>query len=70
MWMVSHFNLSVRKRQFDWNELLRKGEAFEVMKDMNGDKAPSLDGFPMAFFQSCWDVLTIKVMEVFLEFHQ
>jgi hypothetical protein len=39
MWMVSHFNLSVRKRQFDWNELLRKGEAFEVMKDMNGDKA-------------------------------
>jgi hypothetical protein len=45
-------------------------EVYEVVKDMNGDKAPGLDGFPMAFFQSCWDVLRKELMEVFIEFHQ
>lgn len=29
-------------------------ELFEVVKGMNVDKALGLDGFPMAFFQSCW----------------
>ena len=29
-------------------------EVFEVVSNMNGDKAPSLDGFTMSFFQSCW----------------
>ena len=28
-------------------------EVFAVIHDCNGDKAPSSDGFSMAFFQSC-----------------
>jgi hypothetical protein len=32
-------------------------EVFDVVKGMNRDKAPSLDGFSMAFFQNCWDVM-------------
>lgn len=38
---------------------------FEVVKDMNEDKALGPDGFPMDFFHSCRDVV---VMKVFLEF--
>jgi hypothetical protein len=26
--------------------------------------------FSMAFFQSCWDVIKVDVMKVFLEFHE
>jgi hypothetical protein len=32
-------------------------EVWEVVKAMNGDKAPGPDGFSMAFFQTCWVVL-------------
>jgi hypothetical protein len=41
-----------------------------VVKYMNRDKAPGLNGFFMAFFQSCWYVIRVDVMEVFLEFFQ
>lgn len=33
--------------------------SFEEMKGMNRDKAPGLDGFPMAFFQDCWGVINL-----------
>jgi len=36
---------------------------------MNGDKAPGPDGFSMAFFQTCWDVLSLDIMKVFHDFH-
>lgn len=39
------------------------------MSAMNGDKAPDLDGFSMAFFQACWDVLSLDIMKVFYDFH-
>ncbi len=32
------------------------------MKDLNKDKALGLDGFSMAFFQSCWDAMKEDVM--------
>lgn len=41
-----------------------------MVKYMNRDKALGLHGFFMAFFQSCWYVIRVDVMEVFLEFHQ
>jgi hypothetical protein len=37
--------------------------------DLNGDKAPGLDGFTMAFFQKCWYILKIDIMDVFAKFH-
>jgi hypothetical protein len=41
-----------------WLELpFEEMEVLEVVKGMNRDKTPSPpDGFPMAFFQDCWDV--------------
>jgi hypothetical protein len=40
-----------------------------VIRDLNGDKAPGPDGFTMAFFQKCWDILKNDLMAVFAEFH-
>jgi hypothetical protein len=44
-------------------------EVMEVVKGMNRDKAPGPDGFSMAFFQDCWDVLKSDIMGVFHDFH-
>jgi hypothetical protein len=41
----------------------------EVVKAMNSDKAPGPDGYSMAFFQACWDVLKEDIMKVFHDFH-
>jgi hypothetical protein len=35
---------------------------------MEGDKV-GLDGFSVAFFQACWDVLRGGIMEVLRDFH-
>jgi hypothetical protein len=32
-------------------------EVWEVIKDMDKDKAPGPDGFSVAFFQDCWGVV-------------
>jgi hypothetical protein len=40
-------------------------EVFQVMKGINIEKA-GLDGFSMAFFKGCWDVIN---MGVFCDFH-
>ena len=34
-----------------------KEEVVQVLQEMEGDKAPSLDGFTMAFFHKCWGVV-------------
>jgi hypothetical protein len=39
------------------------------VKALNGDKAPSPDGFSLAFFQTYWEVLKEDFMNVFHEFH-
>ena len=36
---------------------------------MEGDKAPGPDGFTMAFFQKCWNVVEKDVMAFFDHFH-
>jgi hypothetical protein len=36
---------------------------------MNRDKAPGFDGFPLTFFQDCWDVIKSDIMGVFTDFH-
>jgi hypothetical protein len=36
-----------------------------VVKGMNRNKAPSPNGFTMAFFQTCWDMIK-DVMRVFM----
>jgi hypothetical protein len=44
-------------------------EVWEVVREMNEDKAPGPDGFSMAFFQKCWGVLKKDIMAVFSKFH-
>jgi hypothetical protein len=44
-------------------------EVREVIKGMDRDKAPGPDGFSMAFFQVCWEVVKGDIMAVFEEFH-
>ena len=41
---------------------------FEVTKNFSGDKSPRPDGFPMAFFQACWEILKPDLMAVFAIF--
>jgi hypothetical protein len=44
-------------------------EVREVIKGMDRDKAPGLDGFSMAFFQDCWEVVKGDFVAVFEEFY-
>ena len=36
---------------------------------MNGDKAPGLDGFTVAFWQNCWEIVKEDVLDMFKEFY-
>ena len=45
-------------------------EIHVALMDMNGDKAPSPDGFTMAFWQDSWDVVKEDVLRVFREFFE
>ena len=47
-----------------------KEEVVKVLHEMEGDKAPGLDGFTMAFFQKCWNVVEKDVMAFFDHFHR
>ena len=47
-----------------------KEEVFQVLREMEGDKAPGLYGFTMAFFHKCWSVVEKKVMDFFVYFHR
>jgi hypothetical protein len=43
-------------------------EVLEVVKGIDGGKAPGPDGFTMAFFKSCWVVVKHDVMAFFFFF--
>jgi exonuclease III len=51
-------------------EPFEEREVWEVIKGMDGDKAPGPDGFSMAFFQECWEVIKGDFMAVFADFHE
>ncbi|XP_057475899.1 uncharacterized protein LOC130763884 [Actinidia eriantha] len=42
-----------------------EGEVSEVVMNLGGDKAPSPDGFSVAYLQHCWTVLKKDIMDVF-----
>jgi len=49
-----------------WSEReFEEQEVWEVVRNLNGDKVPRPDGFTMAFFQKCWDVLKQDIMAGF-----
>ncbi|RVX05080.1 Transposon TX1 uncharacterized 149 kDa protein [Vitis vinifera] len=50
---------------------VREGtEVHAALMDMNGDKAPRLDSFTVAFWQSCWDFIKEEILDMFKEFHE
>ena len=49
-------------------ETFEKAEIFDVVQSFHGDKSPSPDGFPMAFFQACWGIVKPNLMAVFHHF--
>jgi len=62
--------LSIDTNESNWlKEILRSMKVWEVVRDMNGDKALGLDGFSMACFQKCWEVMKEDILKVFKEFH-
>ena len=45
-------------------------ETLQVVRDLEGDKAPGLDAFTMVFYHLCWRVVDKDVLVVFEEFFQ
>ena len=42
-------------------------EVFAALSDLGKDKAPGPDGYTMAFWFFCWDVVKVEVLDFFLE---
>ncbi|KAJ9687808.1 hypothetical protein PVL29_013851 [Vitis rotundifolia] len=45
-------------------------EIYKAIFQMDRDKAPGPDGFTIAVFQDCWDVIKADLVRVFDEFHR
>jgi hypothetical protein len=73
-WITKIFcPLMRKKRPFTTSQTsipFEEKEVWEVVKGMEGDKAPSPNGFTIAFFQACWGVVKHDFMAVFAEFHR
>jgi len=62
--------LSIDADESIWLErAFEEKEVWDVIRDLNGGKASSPDGFTLAFFQKCWDFLKTDIMDVFALFH-
>ncbi|RVW37823.1 Transposon TX1 uncharacterized 149 kDa protein [Vitis vinifera] len=51
-------------------EVFSEEEVFSALSDLNGDKASGPNGFPLSFWQFCWDFVKEKVMGFLKEFHE
>jgi hypothetical protein len=61
--------LSIDAEESIWLErAFEEKEVWDVIKDWKGDKAPGPDGFTMAFFQKCWDILKTDIMDFLQNF--
>jgi hypothetical protein len=41
-----------------------------VIDQMEKNKAAGPDGFPIEFYQSCWEIIKQDLMQIFVDFHQ
>ena len=73
-------SLVQRNCGFDWSpitaedaiDLIKPFEEEEVKKtifDCDSNKSPCPDGFTLAFFQRCWEVVKSEVMSILNDFH-
>jgi hypothetical protein len=63
--------LSIDNGERIWMEQeFKEGKVWEVVQNFDGDKVTSPDGFTMAFFQKCWEVLKADIIAVLKKFHK
>jgi hypothetical protein len=61
---------SILEVEASWLERdFEEEEVKKVVSKTNGNKALGHDGFSMALFQTCWDVVKEDIMKVFSAFH-
>ena len=61
----------IEEAKRDWMERrFEKDEIIQVVRDMEGNKAPGPNDFSMAFFHHCWRVVESDVLAIFEEFYQ
>ncbi|RVW66559.1 hypothetical protein CK203_063873 [Vitis vinifera] len=56
-------------REGDRNTGFFTAEIYAALMGMNGDKAPGPDGFTVAFWQNCWEIVKEDVLDMFKEFY-
>ena len=62
--------LSIDADNSNWVEReFEEQELWQVVRELNGNKAPRPDGFTMAFSQMCWEVLKNDIMAMFSKFY-
>ena len=45
-------------------------EVFVALSDLGKNKAPGADGYTMAFWLFCWDVVKVEVLRFFRDCHK
>ncbi|KAJ9701497.1 hypothetical protein PVL29_006726 [Vitis rotundifolia] len=51
-------------------EMFSVEEVFQALSELKGDKAPGPDGFPIAFWQFCWEFVKDELMGFFKDFFE
>jgi hypothetical protein len=54
----------------DLDKPFTEEEIKEVIDQMEKNKAAGPDGFPIEFYQSCWEIIKQDLMQIFIDFHQ
>ena len=67
--MIGDNHSSILEVEAGWLEVGFEEKVRKVVSNMNGDRALGPDGFSMAFFEACLDVLNVDIMKVFSTFH-
>ena len=61
----------IERLEREWLERrFEKEEILQVVKELEGDKAPGPDGFSIAFYHHCWRVVESDVLAMFEKFYQ
>ena len=72
-WSPSLSDLNLNRIGFEeaasLEETFSKNEIWTAISGLNSDKAPSPDGFPLAFWSFSWDFVKNEVIGFFKEFH-
>ena len=52
------------------DEMFSLKEVYLALSELNGDKAPGPDGFPITFWQFCWNFVKDEIMGFFKDFFE